>query len=424
MRDSESWDWQARKRVVTKLADVLGGFSRVDELAVSPDGETLAAVGKTPDDDFAVCLNGKVWPDKYELAWYLRYSLSGNLIVLARIEDEWTVVKNGVSWENRFEYAWNPVFGADGDTVGTAYKREFLYGVAIDDKPWEEGKQAMRDFCLSPDGRSAAATIQLEALKEADVSGFFEGNWSLAVDGRVWNNKFINVWNPVFSENGKSVAAEVRTSNTEYSIAVNGETWPERFGGVWPPAFHPDGSVFAPVRHEGSWRLFRDGKPAWDGRYNQMWHQRVAPGGHRVAAVVSPEFGKWTIAVDDKPWDRKFPEMVLAPLFSPDGKRVAALVKENDLWAIAVDGLVTGDFYDMVWAPTFSPCGRHVLAKARTNDGLFVLVDGKQAGNHAGKPYERLWDPAFSPDGKSVLLRYIEDGNYCRQVLPVEELRG
>ena len=97
MRDSESWDWQARKRVVTKLADVLGGFSRVNELAVSPDGETLAAVGKTPDDDFAVCLNGKEWPDKYELAWYLRYSPSGNLIVLARIEDEWTVVNNGVS---------------------------------------------------------------------------------------------------------------------------------------------------------------------------------------------------------------------------------------------------------------------------------------------------------------------------------------
>ncbi len=418
MTDRESWDWQAQKRVVAKLTDVHGPFHRVDELAASPDGETLATLGKTPDDDFAVSQNGDLWPDKYELAWYLRYAPSGTLIALVRIDDEWTIAQNGASWENRFEYAWNPIFGTGGETVATAYKRDFLYGVAINDKPWEEGKQAMRDFCLSPDGAHSAVTIQLKALKEADVPGFFAGNWSLAVDGKVWNNKFVNVWNPVFSDDGNSVAAEVRTSNSEYSIAINGETWPERFGGVWTPAFLPDGSVIAPVRHGGKWRLFKDGKPLWDGLYNQMWHESLSPDGGKIAAVVSAEFGKWTIAVDDKPWNRHFAEMVLAPLFSPDGKRVAALVKENDMWAVAVDGVVSGDFYDMVWDPVFSPCGKHVLAKARTTGGHFLLANGKQAS----KPCERLWDPIFSPDGASVLLRFIEDGNYCRQVVPVNEL--
>lgn len=35
--------------------------------------------------------------------------------------------------------------------------------------------------------------------------------------------------------------------------------------------------------------------------------------------------------------------------------------------------------------------------------------------------FDALWDPLFSPDGKQILLRYIEDGKYCREVLAVGE---
>ena len=70
-------------------------------------------------------------------------------------------------WDERFQYAWNPVFGADGKTVALAYKRDDLYGVAVDNQPWQQGFQAMRNFSLSPDGRTVAATVQLEALKES-----------------------------------------------------------------------------------------------------------------------------------------------------------------------------------------------------------------------------------------------------------------
>ena len=59
-----------------------------------------------------------------------------------------------------------------------------------------------------------------------------------------------------------------------------------------------------------------------------------------------------------------FSDMVLAPVFSPDGQRVAAVVKEDNRWTVAVDGVPVKDDFEMVWDPVFSPCGQHVLAKA------------------------------------------------------------
>jgi hypothetical protein len=42
-------------------------------------------------------------------------------------------------------------------------------------KPWENGFVAIRDYCLSPDGKHTAATVQVKTLDEADVFGFFAG---------------------------------------------------------------------------------------------------------------------------------------------------------------------------------------------------------------------------------------------------------
>ena len=166
--------------------------------------------------------------------------------------------------------------------------------------------------------------------------------------------------------------------------------------------------------------MFKDGEPGWEGAYGQIWHQRFSQDGSRLAAVVSPSFGKWTIAVDDKPWARLFSQLVLAPVFSPDAKRVAAAVKEENMWTIAVDGVPGSDAFEMIWDPVFSPCGQHVLAKAESGGKYLILADGRKRG----ASYDMLWDPVFSPDGGHVLLRYVEDDKYCRQVMPTGELLG
>ena len=55
-----------------------------------------------------------------------------------------------------------------------------------------------------------------------DVFGFFDGTWSVAVNGEPWDSKFIGVWKPVVSPDGKHTAVEVRTDRYEYTIAVDG----------------------------------------------------------------------------------------------------------------------------------------------------------------------------------------------------------
>ena len=167
MNGKDSWDWQPGQKVVADLSRLGSSYAGVHEYTASPDGQTLAALVKTEDDKFAVWVNGQEWPDKFELAWYLRFSPAGKLIALVRIDDEWTIAADGKSWQERFDYVWDPLFGNDGLVVGIKYKRENLYGIAIDDKIWEEGFVGLRDFCLSPDGLKAAATVQVKALPEA-----------------------------------------------------------------------------------------------------------------------------------------------------------------------------------------------------------------------------------------------------------------
>ena len=42
-------------------------------------------------------------------------------------------------------------------------------------------------------------------------------------------------------------------------VVLDGKPWPSLFGMVWAPSFNPqNGSLVAPVRHEGAWRMFED----------------------------------------------------------------------------------------------------------------------------------------------------------------------
>ena len=38
----------------------------------------------------------------------------------------------------------------------------------------------------------------------------------------------------------------------------------------------------------------------------QIWHQMFSPDGSRLAAIVAPKYGRWTVAVDGEPWPATF----------------------------------------------------------------------------------------------------------------------
>ena len=166
--------------------------------------------------------------------------------------------------------------------------------------------------------------------------------------------------------------------------------------------------------------MAEDDRILWDSKYDQLWQQMFSPDGKKLAAIVAPEYGKWTIAVDDIPWDVCFEDMVTDPVFSPDSSRLAAVVKEGKAWSIVVDGQKWQHEYDMAWQPVFSPDSQTVIAKVE-KQGKYTLVANDRP---LSKEFDAAWQPIFSPQGDKLLMRTIEDGTYCRKIVPVPELTG
>jgi hypothetical protein len=74
----------------------------------------------------------------------------------------------------------------------------------------------------------------------------------------------------------------------------------------------------------------------------------------------------------------------------------------------------------MVWKPVFSPDGAHVAAKVERG-GKYTIALNDRLWPH---DCDAAWDPLFSPDGARLLFRTIEEGVYCRRVIPVSEFMG
>jgi len=112
-----------------------------------------------------------------------------------------------------------------------------------------------------------------------------------------------------------------------------------------------------------------------------------------------------------------FGQMVTDLTFSPDGKRIAALGKEEERWRIVVDGSVWSNTFDMAWRPVFSPDGQNVAALVEKNGKYTVAVNDRLWEREC----DAAWSPVFSTDGTAILLRSLEDGTYYRRIKSVND---
>ena len=427
-------DWDTKEKMITATDEWENRFAEVRPFSVSEDGEKIGAVVQTEEETFTVCINGNPMEETYEKIWSLKFNNEGKAACLVFRDNAWTVALNGHLWNEKFDYAWNLQVAPNGRTIGINIKKDDQYGVCLEDKPWAQGFADVRNLFISPDGTKAAASVAVQRLAEADIFNFQKGVWTAAVNGVPWDKNFVNVWGLAFSPDGNHVAAETRINLYDYAIIVDGKMWPETFKCVWEPLFNPqNNAVIAPVKVPQGWTLALDGKPIWK-TFVQVWNPRFSPDAGRIAAVVASEFGRWTIAVDGIPWKTTFSDTVLAPVFSADSRRVAAIAKEskdptnmgsslheitgNDRWTIMVDGIPWEQDFDMIWDPVFSPDGKRVAAKAEINGKYCIVVNGKP-----GKiSYDALWSPIFSPGGDKLLVRCIKDGKYYRNVVSLDEI--
>jgi WD40 repeat protein len=420
MSESKKWDWDTSEELIATPSEWKTKFARVQEPYVSPDGKKIAAIVRNEDGTYTACVNGEAWENTYDNMWNLRFGPDGRLTAIVSEAGEWTLAVDGVPWENKFAYVWDTKFTEDGQIIAVKIQQDMKYGVAVNDQPWENLFEHIGKYVMTPDGQHVAAAVQAVPLGQAEVFKFKEeGTWTVAVDGNAWDKIFTNVWGLDISPDGKHVAAEVRMGLYDYTIAMDGEIWAEKFNCVWEPIFRPktsDALAIAPVRAAGKWTLVVNGKPVWDSKFVQCWHQQYSPDGRKLAAIVAPSFAQWTVAIDGKPWATTFNELVQDLTFSPDGNRVAAIAKDDGHWKMVADGTPWPAVYDMVWPPIFSPDGHRVAAKVEKGGKYTIALDGKP-----WRECEAIWGPVFSLDGKKVLVRSIEDGKYYRRIVPVSE---
>ncbi|MBU1229779.1 MAG: WD40 repeat domain-containing protein [Proteobacteria bacterium] len=416
MHPPSLWNWEPGQRVILAALKSPEDCAWVEEPHASPDGERLASLAALAEGGFSALVNGEMWENTFEKAWYPRFSPDGRFTAIVQQDGMWTLAVDGAAWEESFDYLWGTEFSAEGDVIAACIQSGGEYGLCLNGAPWETLFENANQPVLSADGQSSAAVVQLESLKPADLDDFHKGVFGVAVNGEAWDANFMNVWTPTFDPQGKNVAAQVRTSLYDYSIAVNGKKWAGNYGCVWEPRFNPaSGTVVAPVRVKGAWGLAQDDQIIWEPRFAQCWHQVISQDGKSIAAIVAPQFGQFTVAVNGKPWSVSLP-VVTDLSIARQGEVVAALgCADNRDWRVMVDGRLWDGVWDMAWAPVISPSGGHVAVKVERAGRQTVVVNGRVYP----REFTKVWEPIFSPDGTKLLIRALDKDAFLRIVAEV-----
>ena len=410
------WDWETGQRVVLTSMERPENCAWVEEAQASPDGERVAVLASLEEGGFTALVNGEPWENTFDKAWQPRFSPDGRLTAIVQQDGMWTMAVDGEAWEESFDFAWGTQFSQEGDVVALCIQAGGEYGLCIDGVTWETLYENANQCVLSADGKSSAAVVQLSSLKPADLEAFQTGVFGVAVNGQSWDANFVNCWTPAFDAQGAKVAAQVRTSLYDYTIAVDGAPWGESYGCVWEPRFNPaTGKVVAPVRVKGVWGMAQDGQIIWEPKFFQCWHQAISQDGKNIAAIVAPDYGAFTVAVNAKPWGIHFP-VVTDLVIGREGERVAALGNtENADWHVLVDGQTWAGSWDMAWRPVISPIGGHVAVKVEKAKRQTLVVDGRTYA----RDFDQIFEPTFSPDGEKLLIRAIDKGSLVRIVAEV-----
>ncbi|MFV0423114.1 electron transfer complex subunit TmcD [Oleidesulfovibrio sp.] len=412
MQLPDAWDWETGERTIIESTAPEEGHLWQEELQASPDGENFVAVCAVDEATFSLRCNDTVQEETYDKIWLPRFTPDGRISALVQEDGEWTMLAGEELWPDRYGYLWGTLFGSAGE-IAVPVQQDGEYGMVVNGVIWETLYENATNFCMSPAGGKTAAVVQTQSMGQADISTFQQGIYSVAVNGTAWPANFVNCWTPVFSPDGHRVAAQVRRNLYDYTIAVDGTPWTSSYQCVWEPCFHPaSGSVAAPVRQGGKWGVALEGQMLWKARNAQCWNLQYSKDGRNLWAIVAPEYGSFTVSLNDLPWNFRAP-VVTELTVSPSGDRAVALACEkNANWQVVVDGKPWRGSYDMAWKPAFSPDSNHIAVRVERNGKMVILFDDVPVT----EAFDTAFDPVFSPDGRKLLLRGVRNGKALRIV--------
>jgi len=196
-------------------------------------GTKLAAEVRTSLYDYTIVVDGDPWAETFPCVWEPIFNpKTGAVVAPVRIDGKWTMAQDGKTiWDRSFFQCWHQMFSPDASRLAAIVAPKYgRWTVAVDGVPWKTSFGDMvTDAVFSPDGTRIAAVGK---------DGY---EWSVFVDGAVWNSTYDMVWQPVFSSDSRNIAVKVE-KNGRQTIVINGKPWKRECEEVWDPAFSPDGS--------------------------------------------------------------------------------------------------------------------------------------------------------------------------------------
>ena len=132
IKTNNDFDWETSFKLIAQVDEWRQEFAEIQECMASLDGERMAAIVKTEDDTYTVCVNGETWSNTFEKLWSLQFAPDGRLTCIGMNDDEWTVVQEDQPWEERYDYVWNLRFNPDGSGVAANIRTSEGYGIGTE----------------------------------------------------------------------------------------------------------------------------------------------------------------------------------------------------------------------------------------------------------------------------------------------------
>lgn len=212
---------------------------------------------------------------------------------------------------------------------------------------------------------------------------------------------------PIVSTDGRRFAyVRKEPSASSASVIVDGQRG-KTYDAVWPPSFSPDSRriTYAAKASSGVVEVVdgKEGKPN-----NGILAERFSDNSRHLAYVGTIDDSNSlknfvvTDEIQGKAYD-KIDEKTLA--LSSDGKS-AYWACSGDKCFVVADGREGSPYptYLERKAPVFSPDGRRLAYYVASSLGTesLLVADSRVVNDSHGAPFHPLWQPVFSPDGRRL----------------------